>query len=217
MGRLLLIINKILGSKHLVVNRVLALVDSSHLITSRALADSKHMRVSQVLDSSHLITSRALADSKHMRVSQVLDSSRLPTSRILRSKHLVTSTTSAARTLADRSLVLADSSRLTVNPALVSLVASRIHRILLSNSSLVVRASLSSLLHKGLILVRCKTNSPGKRKLLTSSGKEVTCLPVRVRNKIKVNHSLVKIKRLFPIIGSLVNSKASETFPVCLP
>src|SRR6266700_2536482 len=159
MGRLLLIINKSLGSKHLVVNRVLALVDSSHLITSRALADSKHMRVSQVLDSS----------------------------------------------------------RLTVNPALVSLVASRIHRVLLSNSSLVVRASLSSLLHKGLILVRCKTNSPGKRKLLTSSGKEVTCLPVRVRNKIKVNHSLVKIKRLFPIIGSLVNSKASETFPVCLP
>src|SRR6266568_4900998 len=132
MGRLLLIINKILGSKHLVVNRVLALVDSSHLITSRAWEDSKHMRVSQVLDSSHLITSRALADSKHMRVSQVLDSSRLitsraladnkhmrvsqvlassrlPTSRILRSKHLVTSTTSAARTLADRSLVLADS------------------------------------------------------------------------------------------------------------
>src|SRR6266568_4592378 len=192
MGRLLLIINKILGSKHLVVNRVLALVDSSHLITSRALADNKHMRV-----------------------SQVLDSSRLPTSRILRSKHLVTSTTSAARTLADRSLVLADSSRLTVNPALVSLVASRIHRVLLSNSSLVVRASLSSLLHKGLILVRCNTSSPGK--LLTSSGKEVTCPPGRVRNKIKVNHSLVKIKRLFPIIGSLVNSKASETFPVCLP
>src|SRR6266566_6679003 len=171
MGRLLLIINKILGSKHLVVNRV----------------------------------------------SQVLDSSRLPTSRILRSKHLVTSTTSAARTLADRSLVLADSSRLTVNPALVSLVASRIHRVLLSNSSLVVRASLSSLLHKGLILVRCKTSSPGKRKLLTSGGKEVTCPQGRVRNKIKVNHSLVKIKRLFPIIGSLVNSKASETFPVCLP
>src|SRR2546421_516538 len=148
MGRLLLIINKILGSKHLVVNIVLALVDSSHLITSRALADSKH---------------------------------------------------------------------LTVNPALVSLVASRIHRVLLSNSSLVVRASLSSLPHRGLILVRCKTSSPGKRKLLTSSGKEVTCLPGRVRNKIKVNHSLVKIKRLFPIIGSLVNSKASETFPVCLP
>src|SRR6266699_1509818 len=206
MGRLLLIINKILGSKHLVVNRVLALVDSSHLITSRASADSKHMRVSQVLDSSRLITSRALADNKHMRVSQVLDSSRLPTS-----------TTSAARTLADRSLVLADSSRLMVNPALVSLVASRIHRVLLSNSSLVVRASLSSLLHKGLILVRCKTSSPGKRKLLTSSGKEVTCPLGRVRNKIKVNHSLVKIKRLFPIIGSLVNSKASETFPVCLP
>src|SRR2546425_13275394 len=144
MGRLLLIISKILGSKHLVVNRVLALVDSSHLITSRALADSKHMPVSQVLDSSHLITSRALADSKHMPVSQVLDSSRLPTSRILRSKHLVTSRTSAARTLAGRSLVLADSSSLTVNPALVSLMASRIHRVLLSNSSLVVRASLSS-------------------------------------------------------------------------
>src|SRR6266576_1072722 len=102
MGRLLLIINKILGNKHLVDNRVLALVDNSHLITSRALADSKHMPVSQVLGSSHLITSRAL-----------------------RSKHLVTSTTSAARTLAGRSLVLADSSRLTVNPALVSLVASR--------------------------------------------------------------------------------------------
>src|SRR6266702_3616306 len=100
MGRLLLIISKILGSKHLVVNRVLALVDSSRLITSR----------------------------------------------ILRSKHLVTSTTSAVRTLAGRALVLADSSHLTVNPALVSLVASRIHRVLLSNSSLVVRASLSSLL-----------------------------------------------------------------------
>src|SRR6266568_4774333 len=153
MGRLLLIISKILGSKHLVVNRVLALVGSSRLITSRALAD--------------------------------------------------------------RALVLADSSRLTVNPALVSLVASRIHRVLLSNSSLVVRASLSTLLHKGLILVRCKTSSPGK--LLTSSGKEVTCPPGRVRNEIKVNRSLVKIKRLFPIIGSLVNSKASETFPVCLP
>src|SRR6266576_3282805 len=131
MGRLLLIINKILGNKHLVDNRVLALVDSSHLITSRALADS---------------------------------------------------------------------SRLTVNPALVSLVASRIHRVLLSTSSLVVRANLSSLLHKGLILVRCKTSSPGKRKLLTSGGKEVTCPQGRVRNKIKVNHSLVKIKRLFPII-----------------
>src|SRR6266702_2741347 len=180
MGRLLLIISKILGSKHLVVNRVLALVGSSRLITSRALADSKHMPV-----------------------SQVLGSSRLPTSRILRSKHLVTSTTSAVRTLAGRALVLADSSRLTVNPALVS------------NSSLVVRASLSTLLHKGLILVRCKTSSPGK--LLTSSGKEVTCPPGRVRNEIKVNRSLGKIKRLFPIIGSLVNSKASETFPVCLP
>src|SRR5947199_225484 len=132
MGRLLLIINKILGNKHL--------VDNSHLITSRALADSKHMPVSQVLGSSHL-----------------------------------------------------------------------------STSSLVVRANLSSLLHKGLILVRCKTSSPGKRKLLTSGGKEVTCPQGRVRNKIKVNHSLVKIKRLFPIIGSLVNSKASETFPVCLP
>src|SRR6266702_1027592 len=107
MGRLLLIISKILGSKHLVVNRVLALVDSSHLITSRALADSKHMQVSQDLDSSRLLTSR-----------------------ILRSKHLVTSTTSAVRTLAGRALVLADSSRLTVNPALVSLVASRIHRVL---------------------------------------------------------------------------------------
>src|SRR6266581_1512323 len=159
MGRLLLIISKILGSKHLVVNRVLALVDSSHLITSRALADSKHMQVSRDLDSS----------------------------------------------------------RLTTSPALVSLVASRIHRVLLSNSSLVVRASLSSLLHKDLVLARCKTSSPGKGKLLTSSGKEVTCPPGRVRNKIKVNHSLVKIKRLFPIIGSLVNSKASETFPVCLP
>src|SRR5256714_791873 len=240
MGRLLLIISKILGSKHLVVNRVLALVDSSRLITSRALAGSKHMQVSQDLDSSRLITSRALADSKHMQVSQDLDSSRLPTSRalagskhmqvsqdlgssrlltsrILRSKHLVTSTTSAVRTLAGRALVLADSSRLTVNPALVSLVASRIHRVLLSNSSLVVRASLSSLLHKDLVLARCKTSSPGKGKLLTSSGKEVTAPPGRVRNKIKVNHSLVKIKRLFPIIGSLVNSKASETFPVCLP
>src|SRR2546423_12921894 len=108
MGRLLLIISKILGSKHLVVNRVLALLDSSRLPTSRALAGSKHMQVSQDLDSSRLLTSR-----------------------ILRSKHLVTSTTSAVRTLAG-------SSRLTVNPALVSLVASRIHRVLLSNSSLVV-------------------------------------------------------------------------------
>ena len=100
----------------------------------------------------------------------------------------------------------------------LNLVASRIHRVFLSNSSLVVRASLSSLLHKGLILVRCKTSSLGKRKLLTRSGKEVTCPQARVRNKIKVNHSLVKIKRLFPIIiGSLVNSKASETFPICLP
>src|SRR5437764_7194128 len=146
MGRLLLIINKILGSRHLVA--------SSRLITNRALADSRHMGVSQVLDSSRLITSRALADSKHMPVIQVLGSSRLLTSRILRSKHLVTSTTSAARTLADRSLVLADSSRLTANPALASLAASRIHRVLLSNSNLVVRASLSFLLHKGLILVR---------------------------------------------------------------
>src|SRR5947209_647566 len=174
MERLLLIIHKILGSKPLVVNRALALVDSSRLPAS------------QVLDSSHLVTS----------------------SRILPGKHLVTSTISVARTLAGRTLAitralaLTDSSRLAINPALASLAASRIHKILLSNSSLAVRVNLPSLLHNRFILGHSKTSSPGKRKLLTSAGKEVTCPLGRLPNTIKVNHSLVKIRLLFPIMGS---------------
>src|SRR6266516_2624391 len=177
MGRLLLIINKILGSKHLAVNRALALVDSRHLITSKALLDSRRLLVSQIGGSSHL-----------------------PPSRILLGRPLVTSTTSVARPLATNR-ALADNSRLTVKPALVSLVASRIHRVLLSNSSLAVQANLSSLLHNRLILGHCETSSPGKHQLLTSTGPEAP-------NKIKVNHSLVKIRLLFRILGSLVNSKA---------
>src|SRR5947209_3369835 len=108
MGRLLLIISQILGSRRLVDNRALA--GTSHLITSRAL-----------------VVSRAL-----------------PGSRILRSKHLLTSTTSVVTTLVDRVLPLVGSSRLTINPALVILAPSRIHRILLNNSHLLVRVSLFS-------------------------------------------------------------------------
>src|SRR2546425_589875 len=190
MGRLLLVINKILGSKLLALNRALALVDSSRLLTSTALVDSSRLPASQVLGSSHL-----------------------PSSRILPGKHLVTSTTSVGRTLVSRPLVtsraspLVDSKHLAINPALVSLVASSLSRVFLSNSNLAVRVNLPSLLHIRLILGQCKTSSSGK--LLTSPGKEVICPPGRVPNTIKINHSLVKIRLLFPIIGSLVNSKAS--------
>src|SRR6266699_2013001 len=119
MGRLLLVINKILGSKLLALNRALALVDSSRLLTSTALVDS-----------SRLLTSTALVDSSRLPASQVLGSSHLPSSRILPGKHLVTSTTSVGRTLVSRPLVtsraspLVDSKHLAINPALVRLVAS---------------------------------------------------------------------------------------------
>src|SRR5947207_363682 len=123
MGRLLLVINKILGSKLLALNRALALVDSSRLITSTALVDSSRLPASQVLGSSHL-----------------------PSSRILPGKHLVTNTISVVRTLVGRALPLVDSKHLAINPALVSLVASSLSRVFLSNSNLAVRVNLPSLL-----------------------------------------------------------------------
>src|SRR5436309_16007125 len=114
MGRLLLVINKILGSKLLALNRALALVDSSRLITSTALVDSSRLPASQALGSSHL-----------------------PSTRILPGKHLVTNTISVVTTLlgrtlaASRALPLVQRKHLALKPALVRLVASSRRRVLL--------------------------------------------------------------------------------------
>src|SRR2546422_10232767 len=105
MGRLLLVINKILGSKLLALNRALALVDSSRLPASQVLGSS-HLPSSRVLPGKHLVTSTTSVR------------------RTLASRPLVTS----------RASPLVDSMHLAIKPALGGLVAWSRSRVLLGNT-----------------------------------------------------------------------------------
>src|SRR5712692_588131 len=231
MGSSLLIINRILGHSRLTIRTLVdnrsaanrALPDHSPLaiktiMGSSPLAGSLHLVTNKILAASPSVVNRALVGSLHLVTNKIMMGNPLATSRDLAANHRLI----ASRVMVDNrrlivNRVMVGNHRLAINKTSVASKASTsladltINRVLETRITMVVCRGmgirvnpLSHLQTRSQILSRSvpgrfKTSSQGHRRTLASVGKEAL-------NRIKVNHSLVKTRPRFQIMGSLVSS-----------